>query len=243
MGHWLRNFSPIRIAQDRQLPHARRKKQHMTVERLLADRPNLHAWAATGEPTSWAVNADVLRYMEKRLKPGMQTIETGAGYTTVLFGMKGCQHTCVTPASNEADAIQAYLAKVGATPTIDWVLQPSDRALPQLTSLADIQFAFIDGAHRFPLPQIDFHYIEPAIVVGGLLGVDDCNMPSVKVLCDFLDGEEEWRRTDTIGGTAFYVRTKETVIVSDWKGQKMNAQLAKRGIFDRIISKTKRTLS
>jgi hypothetical protein len=55
-----------------------------------------------------------------------------------------------------------------------------------MENLADIQLAFIDGAHRFPLPQVDFHYIEPGIVVGGLLAVDDCDMPSVKVLCDFL---------------------------------------------------------
>lgn len=194
----------------------------MTLERLLIDLPQLHAWS-DGRPASWAVAPEVLRFMHSLLRPGMQTLETGSGHTTVLFAIAGTDHTCITPSGEEARRVAQYCERIGVAPRIRFVERPSDEALPAAGVVPPrLDFVFIDGAHRFPLPCIDFHYTEAKLVVGGVLGLDDCTMPSVRVLHDFLCGEAEWRKTRQLGNTAFFERIRETRIVSDWQGQKIN---------------------
>lgn len=220
----------------------------MNLDRLLEDKPQLHAWS-DGRPASWAVSPEVLRWMARQLEPGMRTLETGSGHTTVLFAMAGAHHTCVTPSRAEGEAITRYCNSIGvSTENLRFVYQPSDVALATPGVLPEsLDFVFIDGAHRFPLPHIDFHYTEPRIRVGGILGVDDCGMPSVRQLHDFLDGEDEWERETAIGNTVFFRRLAETKIVSDWKGQKMNADFMRGSVtptakLRRIVSKLSSTV-
>ena len=67
-----------------------------------------------------------------------------------------------------------------------------------------MDFVFIDGAHAFPIACIDFHYTEYRLKVGGIMGVDDIFMPSVRILYDFLCAEDDWELVETISDTAFF---------------------------------------
>ena len=105
-----------------------------------------------------------------------------------------------------------------------FVLGRSDGVLPTIwEELGDLDFVFIDGARRFPLPVMDFHYTEVHIKVGGVLGVDHVDMPSVRVLYDFLRGEVEWQLIAEVDSTPFFRRLRPTQIVSDLQGQEMNS--------------------
>lgn len=212
----------------------------MSLEQLLRDKPQLHVWS-DGRSASWAVSPEVLRFMHGVLKPRMRTLETGSGHTTVVFAIAGTDHVCVTPSKREPELISQYCASIGIEPRIRFIERPSDEALPEPQAVPqELDFVFIDGAHRFPLPCIDFHYTESKIKVGGLLGVDDCSMPSVRLLHDFLEGEDEWRKVEQIGNTAFFERTRETKIVSDWRGQQMNKawqSKARPGLLRRLGSR------
>ena len=64
------------------------------VEELIAERPHFHAWP-DGKPANWAVAPDVLRFIGRQLTPGMRTLETGAGQSTVVFALAEAQHTCI----------------------------------------------------------------------------------------------------------------------------------------------------
>ena len=55
-----------------------------------------------GQPKSWQVIDDVLRFIDAHVGPGSRTLETGSGVTTVLFAMKGAHHTCVVPFADES---------------------------------------------------------------------------------------------------------------------------------------------
>jgi hypothetical protein len=57
------------------------------VDRLIAAQPSFHAWP-DGRPANWSVAPDVLRYIAARVKPGMNTLETGAGHTVELAGQR-----------------------------------------------------------------------------------------------------------------------------------------------------------
>ena len=193
-----------------------------TVEDLIAEQPDFHAWP-DGKPANWSVADDVLRFIDKNLLPGMQTLETGSGQTTVVFALAGAHHTCISPSREEAERIRQYLARHGIEDTIRFIHDSSDVALPAGEGLPDVlDFVLIDGAHRFPMAMIDWHYTQERLRVGGIVAVDDYPMPSVRMLHDFLMGEDEWQLMRAFMRTSFFQRVGETVNVWDWADQNIN---------------------
>src|SRR5215831_3071645 len=74
------------------------------LERLIVERPSFHAWP-DGTPANWSVEPRVLRFIAAHVKPGMSTLETGAGQTTVAFALAGAHHICITPDQAQVDRI------------------------------------------------------------------------------------------------------------------------------------------
>lgn len=209
----------------------------MTIEKLLQDRPLFHAWD-DGSPTSFATSPKVLQFIYDHAQKGMTTLETGSGYSTVAFAMAGTNHICITPFAEESKRILEYCNKIGLQPTITSLTGSSDTVLPTNNNIPEtLDFVFIDGAHRFPYACVDFHYTGEKVRVGGILGVDDVDMPSVKVLYDFLKGEEDWELMERIKDTAFFKRIKTPNHVMDWQGQGMNQGYKKRKEFIYSIKK------
>ncbi|HWO43630.1 MAG TPA: class I SAM-dependent methyltransferase, partial [Candidatus Eisenbacteria bacterium] len=193
------------------------------LERLIKDAPRFHS--ANGALTSWSVQAETLRYLDSVLEPGMKTLETGCGQTTVVFAIARTRHVCVTPNREEVDRVQRYCAQLGLEPSLVFVIDSSDKALPREdVVLRDLDLIFIDGAHAFPAPILDWHYSARGLKIGGLLAVDDYKMPSVKMLFDFLRGEEEWELLSIVQNTAFFRKRAEMKALADWRGQKINSQ-------------------
>ncbi|MBM0202948.1 class I SAM-dependent methyltransferase [Micromonospora sp. STR1s_5] len=194
-----------------------------TIQALIDESPPLQAWA-DGTPANWAVAPEVLRFIVDHVKPGMSTLETGAGQTTIAFAIARSSHTAITLDIGEAERIRAWCAgHQVSTDELAFLYESSDQALPRgLGVPAVLDFVFIDGAHRFPFPCMDWHYTESRLRVGGVLGVDDYAMPSVRVLYDFLMGEDEWELTAVLGRTALFRRVRETVVYNDCQGQRIN---------------------
>jgi predicted O-methyltransferase YrrM len=198
-----------------------------TVEQLIAQRPHFHAWP-DGKPANWSVAPDVLRFIRQNLVPGMRTLETGAGQSTVVFAMAGTEHICITPDRNQAERIRAYCAEHGIENPVTFIHESSDVALAAGRGIPEtLDFVLIDGAHRFPFPILDWHYTERRLGVGGFVVVDDYPMPSVRILYDFLAGEDEWELIKRFQRTAFFRRKRETVNVWDWADQKINEKARK----------------
>ena len=154
----------------------------------------------------------------------MRTLETGAGQTTIAFAIAGAHHTAITLDPGEAHRIRAWCARHGVScDDLAFIHESSDQALARGDGIPDrLDFVFIDGAHRFPFPCLDWHFTEGRLAVGGIVGVDDFAMPSVRILFEFLNGEHEWTLVETIARTAFFRRDRETVVVNDCQGQQIN---------------------
>ncbi len=200
------------------------------IDRLIRERPNLHAGAG-GIPVSWAVPPEVLRFIFENISPGMVTLETGSGHTTVAFAIAGARHTAISPAADEFHRITEYCRSIGVEPTVAFLAASSDEVLPSDRSLpAELDFVFIDGAHQFPLPCLDYHYAAPRLKVGGILGVDDVAMPSVKLLYDFLLAEGQWQLVCRIKDTAFFrrVRAADRRPGDYWASQGINRRFYRR---------------
>jgi hypothetical protein len=214
----------------------------MNLEKLISDNPALHL-DVDGTLVNWAVNAKVLKAISGFLKRGMVTLETGSGHTTIAFGMAGTRHICISPFRDEQQRIKDYLDANDIKHTISFLTGSSDTILaaPGVVP-AELDFVFIDGAHRFPFPCVDFHFTEEKLKVGGIMCVDDVHMPSVKVLYRFLLKEKEWELVKKVKNTAFFKRVKPTVLQSDWQGQAMNSGFKKMEELKTPIKKAIRKL-
>lgn len=156
----------------------------MLLERLIKDNPQFHLHE--GVSTSWAIHPDTLRFLYSMLTPSMSTLETGCGHTTVIFSIVNTKHICITPDLGEAERVQQYCAKLGLTENITFIIESSDKILPQNGLIqSELDLIFIDGAHRFPIPIIDWYYTAFKLKPGGIVCVDDFKIPSVKILYDF----------------------------------------------------------
>jgi len=160
----------------------------MTLHELLAADPQLH----DGGAISWRASNHILRFLDAHVRPGDQTLEIGAGVTTVLFALKGARHRAVVPVADEAKRILAFCDDHGiARAGLSFCIERSDAALPGL-DLTDLDLILIDGAHGFPTPFIDFHYTAGRLKVGGSLIIDDTQLWTGHVLKAFLSQEPEW---------------------------------------------------
>jgi predicted O-methyltransferase YrrM len=196
--------------------------KEISIEQLIAEGPHFHAWP-DGTPANWAVAPDVLRFLARQLKPGMHTLETGAGQTTVAFALAGARHTCITPDIDQADRVQSYLRALKIDNTVQFIHKSSDVALPAGNRIPNrLDFVLIDGAHRFPFPILDWHYTHDRVRVGGIVAVDDYVMPSVRMLHEFLCGEKEWELIKAFEVTSFFRKVSETVSKWDWADQTLN---------------------
>lgn len=190
------------------------------MERFLQEKPNFHAWSS-GE--AWMLFPEVLNYIFSHVQPSMNTLETGAGHSTVVFALSGATHVCVTPSLDESQRILQYCEMLNVDGRLTFVHESSDTALACNKAIPDtLDFVLIDGAHRFPFPYIDFHYTEKRLQVGGILGLDDVKIPSVQILYNFLCQEPNWELAANFGKTVFFKKLGDAQLLDDWQGQKLN---------------------
>lgn len=181
----------------------------MTLDQLLADAPELHGPESEPGPTHGLLD-EALRFIDHMVVPGSRTLETGSGYSTILFATKGARHICIVPARQEVDRIRAYCDDHQIrTEEIEFHLEPSERVLPAL-ELEPLDPVLVDGSHSFPQVFIDWFYTASALKVGGHLLVDDVHVWTGRVLRDFLLSEPEWAGvTELRGRTAIFRKTAE----------------------------------
>jgi Methyltransferase domain len=169
------------------------------------DDTKLHANASV----QWDASDVVLDWFKANLKPGMRTMETGAGKSTLAFMAAGCLHDTVTPSDSEISAIKAEGTQLGLdVNVVTFHNDFSQNVLPHLKGHEDIDVAFIDGGHGFPIPCVDWLFIAPRLKVGGKLLIDDIDLWTGSMLVDVMRREAGWR-VDTIlrGRTAVITKT------------------------------------
>ena len=83
------------------------KENKALFEEILNQQPRLHV-SASGEPISWAVSPDVLRYPFNSACGNTLSLETGCGLSTVVLCIQGGEHTAVTPFPEEVGRVEAY---------------------------------------------------------------------------------------------------------------------------------------
>ena len=202
------------------------------IERVIADNPQLH-WASDAVadhlsklygrafkagPISHAVPPVILRYLAGIVRSDHLTIETGSGQTTVALAALARHHVCISPDTESVELIKQYMDRVGISrDKVRFVVEGSDTALPRLALSEQVNVAFIDGCHGYPFPAMDWHFIDLHTKIGGIVGIDNTEIPAVQNHCQFLEQNKTYRLLDSISdkaysanyGASFYVKLKE----------------------------------
>jgi hypothetical protein len=168
----------------------------------------------------------------------MRTLETGAGHTTLMFAEAGCVHTAVTAAADEPASIRVLAAEMNIElDTVDFVVEPSQVAMPKLTGAFDL--ILIDGGHGFPIPSLDFYYSAQLLKIGGILVVDDVRLWPIEPLVRFLEFHPDWEHVETVKDQTAFFKMLAPYRYLEWRAHpysRIQSERALRRRYARLVA-------
>jgi SAM-dependent methyltransferase len=199
-------------------PLAGRGGARWMIDRLRADQPAFH----DGGRARWDVSYGTLELIASNVRPGQATLEVGCGSSTLVFLAAGARHVAVSPDPAEHRRVAAYAASLGVDlEGLHYRQGLSEQVLPCLEGR--FSCALIDGAHSFPYPIVDYHFVSRLLDPGGILILDDLPIPSVGVLFGFLERDPLWERLAVVENRAAALRLTAPLPPGDpWGGQPWN---------------------
>lgn len=203
-----------------------------SIDRVLSEIQSLPSdWHGCGtmSPRVLQAMADHI----SRLGPNIRSLETGSGKTTLLFSHLSPDHTVF------ALDCAGSISRVRESPLfradrVTYVEGPTQVTLPQYAFPGPLQVALIDGPHGYPFPDLEYFYLYPHIAPGGLLLLDDTNIPSIGRMHDIIRAGDMFELVEMADDTAFYRRTTAPLIdphSDSWWLQNYN-----RAYYDQLMS-------
>ncbi len=186
------------------------------IDAVMEDPPRVHDGAPSGV---WGTSVACYQFIADHLSEDGVTLETGLGISTVLLGSWAASHTCVVSTRGQVDALDTYTRERGLVSRTRFEVGDSTKVLPSL-ELPALDLFLIDGGHGFPVPVIDWYYGSATLKVGGIVVVDDANVPAVDAyLIRYLRADPRWG--DVAGDHKWRAFRKEAEIPSheEWPDQ------------------------
>jgi predicted O-methyltransferase YrrM len=151
---------------------------------------------------------DALRRWVERKRP-TKTLEIGLGYgISALFICDGLQavgneqarHVAVDPnqSTRFANCGLQFIEEAGFAELVEFHADPSELALPRfLADRRSFDLAFVDGNHRFDGVFLDLVYLNQLVRRGGVVLVDDYQLPAVAKAASFCVTTLGWTLEET----------------------------------------------
>jgi predicted O-methyltransferase YrrM len=134
----------------------------------------------------------------------VRTIEIGLGYgIAALFACEGllenenitARHVVVDPhqATRFGNCGLQFLDDAGVMDLVEYHSEGSETALPRFLSEGrSFDLAFVDGNHRFDSVFVDLVYLGRLVRPGGLVFLDDYQLPSIRRAVSFFTQNLGW---------------------------------------------------
>lgn len=192
------------------------------VQELTSTWPKFHG--VSGEHM-WGLPPAMLNWIAANVRPNHTTIETGCGFSTIVFALAGCRHTVISPVAAEHARIRQWGEAKGIDfGKVTFIAAKSEDVLPSYRS-DPIQIALIDGWHAFPGPFLDWFFLSRHLAVGGLAVVDDVQLRACRILRDFLRAEKgRWALRECVARAEVFEKLTDDLFVGDWNTQPFCAQ-------------------
>jgi hypothetical protein len=148
----------------------------------------------------------MIRFLAMHTPAGGDTLETGAGLTTVLFAALDGRHLSITPDRGESDRILAFCRGQGtSTDSLKFVTAGSEDALPTLNA-PRLDLVLIAGGHGFPMPVIDWYYTASKLKLGSNVGHRRYRTLVVRSLGRFPQTRPTWAPVGPVSRRTFAFR-------------------------------------
>jgi predicted O-methyltransferase YrrM len=186
------------------------------LDLIIKERPQFHDSGSI----CYGLSAQTLRALWELAKPDSRTIETGAGLSTIVLAARGCNHTCITPSSDEVARIKQFCADHQIDVSrVTFMMSRSEDVVPGF-SRGSFGLVLIDGRHGFPTPFIDWFYLGRALKMGGHLVIDDTQLFTVRLLVKFLSSDPDWRFVREYDyRTGVFQKTGNSYLNKEWCAQ------------------------
>ena len=169
-------------------------------------------------PREWhgsgSVPSAVLDALERHASGVQRSMETGTGRTTLLLSHLSAHHTVFTKDdTGDGDSLQAVRTSPLLNRTnVHFVVGPTQRTVLAHHFDARLELAFLDGPHAYPFPELEYWAVYPHISTGGVLAIDDIQIPTIGNMFQFLRADAMWELLEVVDSTAFFRRTAAALI-------------------------------
>jgi len=202
------------------------RESNFDLQAILSNPPKLHE--LRGELTSdLRIDDFTCSELNARLKPGLQTLETGAGLSTIIFAANGCNHTCIAAHKNQFGRIQEYCRSERIdTSAVNFIVAQSSNVIHQLPP-SHFDLILIDGCHGFPSIFVDFYYAAKLLKLGGTLVIDDLHIYTCRLVAHFIQADPGWKVETMTGRVALATKIADTAD-EEWINQSFIVQRSSR---------------
>jgi hypothetical protein len=171
-----------------------------------------------------------LAEIERLLPVHMEvTAETGCGKSTILLSNLAARHHVFALDDRSWDSSSVAFYRSCPLTQLDRVVEhfgPTQRTLPTFRHSEKYDALLLDGPHGWPFPELEYYFFYPHVKTGGLLIVDDVNIPTIGRMADVMAEDEMWSVVAIVGNmTAVFRRTDAPLFdpcADGWWTQKFN---------------------
>jgi predicted O-methyltransferase YrrM len=170
-----------------------------------------------------AIRRDQGEYIFELLhaRPVRRTLETGFAYgcsAAYILSATSAPHIAVDPYEAAYGNLGVEnIARLGLQDRLQLIREPSHLALPRLVAGGvRIDFAFIDGGHKFEEIFLDWYYASLLLDVGGLLALDDTWLEATRMTASFVRTNRKEFREIPARAPNLFVFEKVGQDQSDW---------------------------
>jgi predicted O-methyltransferase YrrM len=146
----------------------------------------------------WGLNENATHTIEVGLAFGFSALHICEGL--LLNGNPDPRHVALDPwqSSGYANRGLEILEEAGVKPLVEFHSEKSQLALPQfLKEGRQFDLAFVDGNHRFDAVFLDLYYLGHLVRKGGIIILDDYNLPGIERAASFFVKNLEWKIEET----------------------------------------------
>jgi predicted O-methyltransferase YrrM len=166
----------------------------------------------------WVCREKAVRTVEIGLAFAFSTLHICEGL--ILNGDPEAHHTTIDPnqTGGYASSGLTVLKDAGVDRMIEHHNDKSQLVLPQfLKEGRCFDLAFIDGNHRFDAVFVDLYYLGQLVRKGGLIILDDYNLPGIRRAVSFFVTNLGWTVEDTVDNRMVVLRTPTSPDTRDFR--------------------------
>lgn len=139
------------------------------------------------------------------------TAETGSGKSSLLFSHLARRHLVFAMDDGNGSVRRVQESPLLKPGVVEFIEGPTQKTVPVYDFSEPLQMVMLDGPHGYPFHHLEYYYVYPHLAEGGVLIVDDIDIPSIYDMYQFLKKDDMFNLLEVVHTTAFFRRTAAPV--------------------------------